>query len=329
MKILTKEDIKKVFTMKEAIEANKEAFGIYSSKKSITPLRTKIDVKKYNATNLFMPAYAEDLDTSGMKIISVFPGNVKINKPVVPSQMILMDGSTGEVIALLNGTYLTQLRTGAITGAATDLLSNKDSKIGALFGTGGQARCQLEAMLTVRDLDEVRIFDIDKDKCINFVDKVNKDLSDFNTTFKAVNSSDEAIDNADIITTITTSTKPVFDGKKVKKGAHINGVGSFTPSMRELDEYIIKRADKVIADTLDGVLAEAGDFLIPIKENSFTKDIFTGELGDIVNKKVKKRENKEEITICKSVGSAILDLVVGKKIYDNSNKKDIGQIIKL
>lgn len=329
MLVLTREDIKKVFTMKDAIEADKEALRIYSSGKSVVPLRVNIDIPKEQGQSLFMPAYVEELDATGIKIVSVFPKNIEIGKPSVPAQMILLDGKTGEVNAILDGTYLTQLRTGAVQGAATDILARKDAEIGVLFGTGGQAATQLEAMLCVRSLKEVRVFDINHERAKDFVEAMQKQLVQYNTKIVAVSDGNEAVKNADIITSVTTSRRPVFDGTLVKPGTHINGVGAYTPEMQELDENVIKNANKIFFDTKEGVLAEAGDFIIPMKKGIVSEDNFTGELGQVILGQIAGRENQDEITLFKTVGVAVLDVVTACKIYRKAVESNIGKSVEI
>ena len=329
MLILTKEDIKKVFTIKDAIEADKDALRIYSDGKSVVPLRVNIDIPKEEGQSLFMPAYVEELDATGIKIVSVFPKNIEIGKPSVPAQMILLDGKTGEVIAIMDGTYLTQLRTGAVQGAATDILARKDSKIGVLFGTGGQAGTQLEAMVCVRNLEEVRVIDINNDRAKEFANIMQQQLAEYNTKIIAVENGNEAIKDADIITSVTTSRRPVFDGTLVKKGAHVNGVGAYTPQMQELDEIIVKNADKIYFDTKEGVLAEAGDFIIPMKKGVVSEQNFSGELGQVILGEVKGRENDQEITLFKTVGTAVLDVVTAHRIYKKAIENNVGKHVEI
>ncbi|QCX32766.1 ornithine cyclodeaminase family protein [Caloramator sp. E03] len=324
MLLLTKEDIKKVFTMKDAIDAVKTAFKLYSEGKSVVPLRTNIDVPKFQGQSLFMPGYVEDLNSLGIKIVSVFPKNAQKNIPSVPAKMILLDGTTGDVCCIMDGTYLTQLRTGAGSGAATDILSNKDSKIGALIGTGGQARCQLEAMLSVRELEEVRVYSLEYEKSCEFAENMQRELKEYNARIIPVKSSDEAVCDADIITAVTTSKSPVFDGKKVKKGAHINGVGSYTPNMQEMDEYIVSKAEGFYVDSKEAVLSEAGDIIIPINKGVITKDRIDGEIGELLTGKIKGRRSKEDITIYKTVGISVMDIVTAYKIYDKALQMGIG-----
>lgn len=324
MLLLTKEDIQKIFSMKDAIDAVKTAFKLYSEGKSVVPLRTNIDVPKFQGQSLFMPGYVEDLNSLGIKIVSVFPKNVEKNIAAVPAKMILLDGTTGDVCCIMDGTYLTQLRTGAGSGAATDILSNKDSKIGALIGTGGQARCQLEAMLSVRALEEVRVFSLEYEKSCEFAENVQGEFENYGTKIIPVKTSDEAVCDADIITAVTTSKNPVFDGKKVKKGAHINGVGSYTPNMQELDEYIVSKAEGLYVDSKEAVLSEAGDILIPLKKGLIKEDRINGEIGELITEKIKGRRSKEDITIYKTVGISVMDIVTAYKIYDKAQKMGIG-----
>lgn len=324
MLLLNKTDIQNVFSMKEAIEANKEAFEIFSKGKTVSPLRTHIPVKSQDGVMLFMPGYVEDLECAGMKIVSVFPKNVEKNKSVIPATVLLMDGTTGEVSAILDGTYVTQLRTGAASGAAIDILAIEGAKIGALIGTGGQAEKQLEAMLVARNLDEVRVFSRNKQKREAFVEKMSIVFESYDTKIVAAESSSDAIDNADIIITVTPSTKPVFDGKLVKKGALISGVGSYLHNMQEIDSEILKRASKIYFESVEAVLAESGDILIPLEQGIISKDDFSGELGQVISGDIKGRENDEEIIVFKTVGIGIQDVVTAKRIYDNAIKQNIG-----
>lgn len=324
MLLLTKEDIKSVFTMKDAIEANKDAFKFFSSGKSVVPLRTNIAIPKYEGQVLFMPGYVDEMDAIGLKIVSVFPQNMKKEKPTTPATMVLIDGSSGEVCAILDGTYLTQLRTGAASGAATDILARTGSQIGALIGTGGQGAAQLEAMITARELKEVRVFDVDILRAQSFVEKMKSQLSNCKTVFKAVSTSDEAINDADIITTVTTARQPTFNGSLVKAGAHVNAVGSYMPHMQELDPVILKRADKIFFESQEAVLSESGDIIIPLKQGLITKEKFTGELGQVIMGTIKGRESDEQITVFKTVGIATQDIVTAKRIYDKAILQNIG-----
>lgn len=328
MLVLSKQDIQNIFTVQDAINAVKQAFTIYSQGKSDVPPRVNIDMPKQKGQSLFMPAYVEGLDCAGIKIVSVFPGNTEKGLPSVPAKMLLLDGKTGEVCCIMDGTYLTQLRTGAASGAATDLLARKDAENMVLFGTGGQAAAQLESVLAVRNIKNVKVVGINKDKAVMFSEKMQKELQGYGAVITVCENVDAAVSEADIITAVTTSKKPVFDGSKVKKGTHINGVGSYTPEMQELDEYIVKKADRVFVDSFEAVLSEAGDLIIPMKKGLINENRITGELGEILSGKLPGRIAAEDITIFKTVGIAVTDVVAAYCIYRNALEKGIGMNIE-
>lgn len=317
MLLLSREDIKSVVTMKDMIEADKTAFKMTVDGTVKTPLRTVID-GKYDGAFLFMPAYAPELDAAAMKVIDIFPHNVDNGKMTSPAQVMLIDGKDGYVIALLDGTYVTQLRTGASSGAAFDLLAKKDCKRGALIGTGGQAATQLEAMLVARKLDEVKIYDLNAERCQAFAEQMQKELVDYGAKITAAESSDECIEDADLIITVTPSAKPVFDGTKVKEGATISCVGTYEPHKHEMDPAILPRASKIICDSKEAALSETGDLLIPIKEGIISETDILGSLGDVINGTIKGRENDDEIIVYETVGVAAQDLVAAKVIYDKA-----------
>ena len=327
--VVKEEDIKEIFTMDDAIEASKEALELYSKGFTNIPLRTNLDIEEEKGQSLYMPGYVSGVNALGVKLVSVYPENLNKGLESISSMMVLKNHETGEVSAIMDGTYLTKLRTGAVAGAATDILSRKDSSIFTLIGTGGQAEKQLEAVLNVRDIKEVRVYGRNQEKCQKFVDEMEDKFGEkFKVEIVRAESPGEAVNNADIITCVTTATNPVFDGKLVKKGAHINGMGSYTPTMQEIDPYILSKADKIFLDTRDGVLSESGDFIIPISKKEFSESDVSGELGEDIMGKLPARENDHQITLFKSVGTAVLDLVTAKKIYEKAVEIGIGQVIE-
>lgn len=319
---LSKEDIKKVFSMREAIDADKEALGLYSQGKTNIPLRTNIDIPEYNGQSLYMPGYVGgEQPALGMKIVSVYPDNINKKLPSVPATMVVLDPETGIVNAILDGTYLTQLRTGAVQGLATELLSNKDSKTALLIGTGGQGMSQLEAMLTVRSLEKVYIFDLDKTRSEEFCNQAAENFGEiFNTKFESIADVNDVLPIVDIITSVTTSRRATFDGSLVKDGVHINGVGAYTPEMCEIPETALKRASNIYFDTMNGVLAEAGDIIQPLDKGIISKNDISGELGQLINGNIQGRTSESDITVFKTVGTAVLDAIVADRIVRLVNK---------
>ena len=328
--VLNEADMRHVLSMKDAVQADKDALKLYSEGKSNIPLRANLDVPEQEGQSLYMYGYAAPAHALGVKIVSVYPKNIEKGLNSVPATMVLVNSETGEVCSIMDGTYLTRIRTGAVSGAATDVLARKDSKVFALFGTGGQAETQLEAVLTVRNIELVKVFDISHERAQRFAERMSERfVKEFDVKIIAASTADEAIADADIITAVTTSKKAVFDGKLVKKGAHINGVGSYTPEMAEIDEYIVVNADKVYVDTRDGAINESGDLIQPIKRGVFSADKVTGELGEIFSGKAPARQSEEEITFFETTGTAVMDIVTAQRIYECAVSKGIGSVIEM
>ena len=324
MLLLSRQDIKKVFSILDAVEADKEAFTLVADGKCDMPLRTNIQAPKYDGCFLFMPAYAEELNTAALKTVNIFPHNIDNGLPSSPAQVLLIDGKTGIVTAILDGTYVTQLRTGASSGAAFDMLAKKNCRIGALIGTGGQAATQLEAMIAVRKLEEVRVYDLNYERTVSFAKQMQEELQSYGTRIIPVPSSDEAIDDADLLITVTPSSKPVFDGTKIKKGCTISCVGAYQHHMQEMDPAILPRASKIYFDSREAVLSESGDILIPLEKGIITEDDFTGDIGNVIKGELTGRENDDEIIVYETVGVGAQDLVTAKIIYEKAVKAGVG-----
>lgn len=327
--VLKESKMAPIIKMSDIIEADKEALSLYSNKKADIPLRTNINVPEHNGQCLFMNGYAGPSNALGVKIVSVYPDNIDKKLTSVPATMILVDAQTGFVNALLDGTYITKMRTGALSGLATDLLSRKDSKVFGLIGTGGQAVTQLEAVLTVRKIEKVKVYDLNNERAKKFAEDMTKKFGEkFGVKIEAVKTADEAVEDSDIVTTVTVSKVPVFDAKKVKKNAHINAVGSYTPEMSEIPHEVLVNASKIYVDTEDAI-KESGDIIQPINKNLIKREKITGELGALINGKIKGRENDDELTFFETTGNAVLDLVAAQKIYEIAKKNKIGRTIDL
>lgn len=328
--VLGQEDIKKVFTMKDAIQADKDAMATWSKGESMVPLRITFPVEKYEGLSQYMPAYDPEAEAVGVKIVATYPKNVDKGLPSIPAVVVMVDAETGFPNALIDGTYLTRVRTGAVSGAATDVLAKKVCRKFALFGTGGQAESQLEAVLTARPMiEEVFVYDLNAERQQSFIKRMEAALGGrFSAKLIAAQSAEEAVRGADIVTTVTTSPKPVLCGEWLKKGVHINAVGYSNPQGRELDEATVLAADKLYVDTRDGALKEVGDLLIPMTEGKI-KEENVYELGEVLNKTAVGRTNDEEITLFKTVGFGGLDVVTGKRIIDRAKENPDCRYIEL
>jgi alanine dehydrogenase len=313
IKLLSQQDVQNTITMSQAIESVKQAFISLSRGEAVLPLRTQVSVKGQEGTILFMPAYLPPLESTGVKIVSVFPKNFASNLPTIHSLVVLCNSKTGEPSVVMDGTYLTALRTGAASGVATDLLSRTEARTVAIIGAGIQGRTQLEAVCSTRDIQSARIFDINHRIAEEFAKEFKSRGSPFPSDIIVTHSSTEAASEADIICCATTSRVPVFKDDDLKPGTHINGVGSYTPHMQEIPEQTILRS-KVVVDSLSACLEEAGDLIIPLEKNLLSKSHIHGEIGQVASGEIPARESETEITLFKSVGLAVQDVSVAEWI---------------
>lgn len=322
MILLSKEDISKVFTMKDAIEADKECYKLNSEGKFVVPLRPVIPTDKGNFC--FMPSYSADLNAAACKIVNIFPGNGAIGLPGSIGQVMLFDGDTGVAKALLDGTYVTAVRTAAASGAAFDLFGLKDAKVGAMIGTGSQAMCQLEAMLAARDLDEVRVAARNFEKTKKFVEEAKVQLASYGAEIIACEDTNKAVDGADLVILVTVSHEPVCSAEYFKPGCVISAVGAYQYEMQELDPAVFDKCGKIYFDSKDAVLSESGDILKPLDAGTLKEEQFTGDIGDYILGKIPGRESDDEIIVFENVGFGALDLVAAAKIYDKAVAQGIG-----
>lgn len=324
--ILSQTDVEHILSMEECIEVVRNAFIEFSEGNAIAPIRNTIEVPKHNGIALYMPAFLPKEESLECKIVTVYPDNpTKHNLPTILSTVLFQNPETGKVIAIMDGTYLTAVRTGAASGVAISHLARKDSKTVGLFGAGVQARTQLWAATVASKVDHCKIFDINKTAVKSFVEEMSKKLD---IEIELVSSNKEAIEGVDIILTATTSPTPVFLGEWVAPGTHICGIGSFKPTTRELDTYIVRKA-KIVVDSREASLEEAGDLIIPLQEGAITKDHIYAELGEIASRKKLARETEDEITLFKSVGLAIQDAAAAKLVYERACERQIGTEISL
>ena len=298
-------DIRKKVSMIKAIALMKEAFAQLSSHKAVIPVRTVIPTTNQDGRVLFMPSYSPSFNLFGLKMVSVFNKNADQGLPVIQGKMLIMNGENGSPLALLEAEYLTALRTGAASGLATDLLSRKESTVLAIFGTGAQAETQVEGVIAVRNINKVMVFGKDEAKVNSFCTRLREKYS-----IEILPSTSPAqLREADIICTATTSSTPVFESQYIKAGTQLNGIGSYTSTMQEIPEDVIKRSWLVV-DQYEAALKEAGDVVIAIQKGVIDQNHLRAELGDIILGRNAGRTLHDQITIFKSVGNAIQDLAI-------------------
>lgn len=328
MRILSRADVQRALSMKDAIAIVRDAFAQLSNGQATVPLRVPVPIQKHDGVTLFMPAHLHTSDALAVKIVSVHNQNPVKGLPLIHALVVVIDAATGKPLAAMEGGYLTALRTGAASGVSTDLLARHDARVAAIFGAGTQGRTQLLAVAAVRKLERVYVFDAFRDQVEKFV-KEMRGQPGVPNDLRAASSSTEAVREADIICTATTSKQPVFSGNDIKPGVHISGIGAYTPEMQEIDETTLKRANKIVIDHHEGALAEAGDLIIALKDGAIKESDIYAEIGEIAAGKKPGRERDDEITFFKSVGNAVQDASVARAIYDAALEQNLGTEVEL
>ncbi|MDQ4044951.1 MAG: ornithine cyclodeaminase, partial [Chloroflexota bacterium] len=310
MLVLDRSDVRELVPMGDAIELMKIAFRELSAGRAEAPLRGVVPVTE-GAVTLLMPAYVPAAEALGFKVVSVFEGNRERGLPTISAMVCLIDAETGVPAAIMNGAYLTALRTGAVSGAATDLLARRDARRVVVIGAGAQGVTQAAAVAAVRPIERITVVDLSEDSLRRYRDDVAKEWPELSDRIETSTDS-SAVAEADVICTATTSRRPVFDAADVRPGTHINAIGAFTPEMQELPPEILRRAT-IVVDQVEAVLEEAGDFIIPINDGTLDRSRVQRELGQIIAGDAPARESDDEVTLFKSVGNAVQDVTVARR----------------
>jgi ornithine cyclodeaminase/alanine dehydrogenase-like protein (mu-crystallin family) len=326
MLVLTRNDVRQLVPMTDAIELMKLAFRELSAGRAESPLRSVVPVAE-GAVTLLMPAYVPAANALGFKVVSVFEGNRDKDLPTISAMVCLLDESTGAPMAIISGAYLTALRTGAVSGSATDLLARDDARNLVVIGAGAQGVTQAAAVAAVRPIEKITVVDLSEDSLERSRGQIAEDWPELLDRLET-SSDASVVAQADVICTATTSRKPVFSDRDVKPGTHINAIGAFTPEMQELPEETVARAT-IVVDQVEAVLEEAGDFIIPINKGTLERRRIERELGQIVAEEAPGRTTVDEITLFKSVGNAVQDVTVARWAVERAIDTGAGQQVSI
>jgi alanine dehydrogenase len=322
--ILTKSDLERVLSMQDVIEAVEKAFLELTKGTATSPMRAAITLSKKAGWIGIMPAYLEKMGSLSTKIVTVFEKNIERKIPTIMATVILNNNETGAPLAIMEGTFITAMRTGAVTGVGTKYLARKDSRTVGVFGAGVQGRTQLMAVCTVRNIERAFVFDRIEDRADSFAAEMSGKLKIPIEKQKP----DDVVKNSDIIITATTSKTPIFNGNLISPGTHLNLIGSFKPDVREVDDVAIKRS-KIVVDQKSAALEEAGDIIIPVKSGVITKEDIYAELGEIIAGVKSGRTSDQEITLFKSVGIGIQDCATAWLAYAKAKEVGIGKNVDM
>jgi alanine dehydrogenase len=325
MLILSESDLRRVLKMRDVIDAVESGFQSLFQGSAFAPERLNLAVVSQKAVLLEMPARIDSQARTllGTKIVSVFPNNATKNLDTVQGLYLLLDGETGKPLALMEGRFITAMRTAATSAVATKFMAGAGTKRLAIFGAGVQARFHIEAMLEVAVIEQVLIASRSREKAERLAKFVE---TAYNLPCDVVMAK-EAAAGANLICTCTNSSAPLFDGALPGIGTHINAIGAYTPQMRELDTLAVQRA-RVIIDAESAAGREAGELLIPLAEGAIDASHIKGTLADVVAGKTAGRTDTDDLTLFKSCGLAIEDLVTARLAYEKALAENLGTPIQ-
>lgn len=317
------QEIEALLTMDEAITAVEEGFRQLALGDVAMPQRVGIAVAEKGGWGAAMPAYVGGgIDGLGLKLVTIYPNNpARHGLPAILATLLLLDPHSGQLLAVMDAAALTAVRTGAASGVATRYLARQDAQTALIFGPGVQGRDQLAAVCAVRPIQQAWVVGRRPESAAAFAREMSQRLG---LAVEATQDVQAAVQAADVIVAATSANDPLFDGRWLRPGVHINGVGSHTPTAREVDTVTVQRA-KVVTDQTSACLAEAGDLIIPIQAGAFTEAQIHAQLGEIVAGLRPGRTDDGQITFFKSVGLAIQDVAVAAAIYRKAVATGKGQ----
>jgi len=328
VRVLNGDDVRKALPMDAAIEAMKQAFAALSGGRAVVSLRLHLPVEQHDGVSLCMAALVQEehAEALAVKVVSLFDRNPERHLPTLQAAVLALEPDTGRPVALLDGAALTAIRTGAASGAATDLLARPDSRTAAVFGAGVQARTQLEAVCTARRIETAWVWDprpgAGEALCREMGGRgpVPRDL-------RAADDARQAVAEADVVCTATTSHTPVFADADLKAGAHVNAVGSYQPHVQEIPAETVARA-LLVVDSRQAALEEAGDIIQPIKQGLIGPDHVHAELGELVLGREQGRTSADQVTLFRSVGVAVQDAVAAREVCRRAEQLGLGQEVQ-
>lgn len=318
--VLSEADIRQLVRLPALIDAMEQALIAFSLGDVQQPLRTVMSIGPELSFVGVMPAYRGVPAALGAKLVTVAPANPAKGLPSHLATILLMDPSTGELLAVLDGRYITEARTAAVSAAATRALAKGDAHTLAVLGAGVQAHSHVEALRLVREITEIRVWSPTAANRERFAD----DHRDAAARVVAAPDARTAVRGADIIVTATASASPILEQGWISPGAHICAVGACRPDLRELTTEVVAAA-RLFVDSRAGALAEAGDIVIPIEQARLAASHIAGEIGELFAGRVAGRRSDREITLFKSLGMAIEDVAAADLAWRRAVEVGLGR----
>jgi alanine dehydrogenase len=320
MLVLSEKQVESLIEIEELIAALERAHIQYSIGKAVMPVRLVVPLPQIDGRITSMPGFLEADRALGMKVVTYFQHNPQRNLPAILATVLLFSSETGAPIAVMDGNYITAIRTACASALATKVLANAETPVLAILGAGVQARAHIRALSGVRKISRIKIYSPSGASAAS----IKKDLEPAcGIPIETAASAEEAVRGADLLVTCSTAKEPILRHEWVKPGAHVNAVGSHRPDYRELDGATVAHA-RLVVDSRQAIMAECGDVLLAIKENAITEAHIHAEIGEILAARKPARSAPDEITVYKSVGIAIQDVAAANLAYRKALERKVG-----
>lgn len=327
MKVLmiNQSEVRQLLPMDECMDVMADTLKTLADGSAILPLRRVMWLPEKVGALGMMPAYLGSIGMMGLKVVSVFPGNHGTEYDSHIGAVMLYETKHGQLLAIVDASEITAIRTAAVSGVATRALAREDADDLAIMGAGVQAKSHLAAMLVARNIKRVRVWSRSADNSKAFAERESRR---YDIEIEAIADARRAVEGADIICTTTSSPKPILQGAWLQAGTHINAVGSSVAFTRELDTAAVVKS-KLFVDRRESTLNEAGDFLFPKKEGAINDDHIKGEVGEVLLGRIKGRDSNDEITLFKSLGLAVEDVASAHHVYAKALQRNLGLAVEL
>ncbi|MGZ8454024.1 MAG: ornithine cyclodeaminase family protein [Candidatus Binatia bacterium] len=325
MLVLSEKQVKSLIDLDELIGALEQAHIQYSTGKAVMPVRLVVPLPHIRGRITSMPGYLNEDKALGMKVVTYFQDNPTQNLPAILATIMLFSSDTGKMIAAMDGGYITAIRTACASALATRTLANPDTPVLGILGAGVQARAHIQALTRVRQLSLIKLYSPSGKSARSIKQDLEKPCA---IPIEVVDSAQAAVRDSDLLVTVTTAKEPIVHAEWLKPGVHINAVGSHRPDLREIDGATLKRA-KVVVDSREAVMAECGDILLALKEQSIGAAEIHGEIGEVLAGAKTGRSSPSEVTLYKSVGIAIQDVAAAQMVYRKALAQNVGTHVEI
>ena len=325
MLVLSEKQVQSLIDIDELITALEQAHIQYSTGKAVMPVRLVVPLPQIQGRITSMPGYLNEDKALGMKVVTYFQDNPKQNLPAILATIMLFSSESGKMIAAMDGSYITAIRTACASALATRILANPNTSVLGILGAGVQARAHIQALTRVRQLGHIKLYSPSGMSALRIKTDLEKPGG---ISIEVVDSAQAAVRDSDLLVTVTTAKEPIVQVEWLKPGVHINAVGSHRPDLREIDGATLKRA-KVVVDSREAIMAECGDILLALNEQSIDAGDIHGEVGEVLAGTKPGRINPGEITLYKSVGIAIQDVATAQMVYRKALAQNVGTTVEI